>query len=265
MDRTLLNALPDWALILVFVSVVVLIGVSGLILVRRTRLSALRSEASSQVVAGITAIALTFFALVLALVLVDLYANYKDASGNVTKEANTLINVVQDADAFPPTHEEAVREAIHSYVREIRAKEFAALRTGREEHRSPAQLLRVSVALRQYTPQSQTQISFYNSAVSAVSDLVTERNGRITSADSFVPGALKLLLVVLATVSLVTTLFLKTHHPGLDGLLVVSVSVIIGLSLVTALILEYPFSGSIAVSSGPFAQVATFSSLTQGP
>lgn len=91
MDRALLNALPDWALILLFVIVTVLIGLGGAILVRRTRLAAWRDEESSQVVVGITAIALTFFALVLALVLVDLYANYKDASGNVTNEANTLV------------------------------------------------------------------------------------------------------------------------------------------------------------------------------
>src|SRR5258708_32918977 len=109
MDRALLNALPDWALILLFVTVALLVGFGALTLALRTRLLAWRDEASSQVVASITAIALTFFALVLALVLVDLYANYKDASGNVTNEANSLIKVVQDADAFPPAQEEAVR------------------------------------------------------------------------------------------------------------------------------------------------------------
>jgi hypothetical protein len=263
MDRALLNALPDWALILVFVTVALLVGFGALTLALRTGLLAWRDEASSQVVASITAIALTFFALVLALVLVDLYANYKDASGNVTNEANSLIKVVQDADAFPPAREEAVRRAVQSYVKEIRDHEFPALRDGRKEERSPAELLRISVALRGYTPRTQTQISFYNSAVSQVNALVGERNNRVNSADSFVPGALKILLLVLAAVSLGTTVFLKTHHRGLDGALVLSVSVIVGLSLVTVLILEYPFSGSIAVSSDQLGQVSTFSALTQ--
>ena len=120
------------------------------------------------------------------------------------------------------------------------------------------------MALRGYTPKTETQIIFYNSAVAQVNDLVAERNDRVTSADSFVPAALKVLLVVLAAVSLITALFLKTHHSGLDGGLVASVAVIIGLSLVTALILQYPFSGSIAVSSDPLNQVAQFSALTRG-
>jgi hypothetical protein len=46
---------------------------------------------------------------------------------------------------------------------------------------------------------------------------------------------------------------------------VLAISLIIGLGLATVLILEYPFSGSIAVSSDPLQQVLNFSALTQGP
>jgi hypothetical protein len=263
--RSLLNSLPDWALILLFLAVTGLIAFAGFVLIRRTKLSAWRDETSTQSVVGITAIAMTFFALVLALVLVDLYANYKDASSNVTNEANRLITVIQDADAFPQQEEDAIREAVRSYVREIREREFPALRDGREEHRSPEQLLRISTVLRRYTPRTQAQISFYNSAVSQLNSLVAERNARVNSADSFVPAALTVLMIVLAVVSLVTALFIQTHHPGLDGVLVVSVGFIIALGLVTALILQYPFSGSIAVSSDPLRDVYTFASLTHGP
>ena len=265
MSRALLNSLPDWALILLFLAVTGLIAFAGFVLIKRTKLAKWRDETSTQSVVGITAIAMTFFALVLALVLVDLYANYKDASSNVTNEANTLINVVRDADAFPRTEEDAVREAVQNYVREIREREFPALRDGNEQHRSPEQLLRLSTVLRHYSPRSQAQISFYNSAVSQLNSLVAERNARVNSANSFVPAALTVLLIVLAVVSLVTALFIKTHHPGLDVVLVVSVGFIIALGLVTALILQYPFSGSIAVSSDPLREVAVFASLTHGP
>jgi hypothetical protein len=263
--RALLNSLPDWSLIVLFLAVTGLIAFAGFVLIRRTRLAAWRDEASTQSVVGITAIAMGFFALVLALVLVDLYANYKDASNNITSETNGLITVVQDADAFPRSEEDAVRRAVQDYVREIRNREFPALRDGHEQHRSPAQLLRLSTILRHYNPKSESQIAFYNSAVSQVNRLVAERNARVNSANSFVPGALTVLLFVLAAVSLVTALFIKTHHPGLDAVLVVSVGFIIALGLVTVLILQYPFSGSIAVSSDPLRDVTAFASLTHGP
>jgi hypothetical protein len=264
MSRLLLNSLPDWALILIFVGVVVLIAVAGLAAVR-IWLPTWKDEESSQTVVGVGAIAMTFFALMLALVIVDLYTSYKEASADVTKEANTLIKIIQDADAFPPDHEEAVRQAVQNYVREVRDDEFPALRDGHEQDRSPAQLLEISVALRNFTPDNQTQVSFYDSAVSQVNDLVAERDDRISNADSSVPGSLTGLLLVLGVVSLASSIFLTTHHPGLDVVLVLSIAIIIGLALVTVLILEFPFSGSIAVSSDPLAQVATFSGLTQGP
>lgn len=55
-------------------------------------------------------------------------------------------------------------------------------------------------------------------------------------------------------ISIITSLFLKTHHGGLDVILVVSLASVVGLALATVLILEYPFSGSIAVSSDPLVQ-----------
>jgi hypothetical protein len=255
---------PAWALVIIFVVVVVVIGVGGMVLVQ-TRLSAWRSEASSQVVLAVSAIAMTFFALVLALVIVDLYQSYTTAEADVTRESNTLIKVVQDADAFPIPQEEVVRQAVHNYVREVEEQEFPALREGRAAPRSPTQLLQISVALKGYNPQTQSQISFYDSAVSQVNDLVAERSDRVSSADSAVPVPLDGLLLVLGAVSLGTTLFLKTHHPGLDVILVLAVCIIIGLGLVTVFILEFPFSGSIAVSDEPFRFVTTFSGLTRGP
>lgn len=264
MGRPLLNALPDWALILLFVGVVVLIALGGLYLVR-TRLPSWRAEESSQVVLAVSAIVMTVFGLLLALVIVDLYTSYKDAAAAVDKESHTLSKLVQDADAFPPSKEEAVRQAVTNYITEVRSHEFPDLRAGHHNIGSVTQLLRISLALRGYTPSNQTQISFYNSAVSQVNDLLTARQTRVSSAESSVPRPLTGLLLALAALSLFTALFLKTHNRRLDTLLVVSLAIIIGVGLATVLILEYPFSGSIAVSSNPLGEVATVSQLTQGP
>jgi hypothetical protein len=52
------------------------------------------------------------------------------------------------------------------------------------------------------------------------------------------------------------SLFIQTHRPSVDVALVVVVSVIVGSGLLTAMILQYPYSGAIAVQSDP---------LTEGP
>lgn len=229
------------------------LALGGLALVRGF-IPSWRDEASSQVVLAATAIVMTFFALLLALVIVDLFTSYKDASSDVTAEANTLSKIVQDADAFPVPQQTAVRKAVAAYVVEVRDHEFSDLRSGRQDPDTDRRLTEISQSLQGYVPQTQTQISYYNSATSQVNDLISERHTRVSGAESAVPGVLVVLLLMLAVITLVTAVFLKTHNPGLDLTLLVSIALIVGLGLATVLILEYPFSGSIAVSSDPFTE-----------
>lgn len=253
MVRTLLNALPDWALIVSFGAGAVLLAVIGLVLVW-TLLPGWTDERSSQVVLGVCAIAMTFFALLLALVIVDLHASYKQASTNVGDEANTLNKIEQDADAFPKQPKASVEKAVAGYIVEVRDHEFPALRVGRQDERAEQKLLQILTALRGYTPVTPSQITFYDSAVSQVNELVSQRHSRVAAADASVPGALVGLLFFLAVISIATSIFLETHHRGLDLILVLSIAAVVGLALSTVLILEYPFSGSIAVSSDPLVQ-----------
>jgi hypothetical protein len=142
--RTLLNALPDSALIPLFVVVAVAVALGGLALVR-IFLPRWRAEESSQVVLAASAIVMTFFALLLALVIVDLYTGYKEASGDVTKQANTLNKIVQDAGAFPVTQQTAMKRAVAEYVIEVRDHEFPALRAGDEDPRIQERLTEISI------------------------------------------------------------------------------------------------------------------------
>ena len=100
MGRTLLNALPEWALVVIFAAVPVLLAVGGLLFLRRF-FAGWRDESSSQVVLAATAIVMTLFALLLALVVVDLQGSYNGASNGVGEEGNSLNKIEQDADAFP--------------------------------------------------------------------------------------------------------------------------------------------------------------------
>ena len=49
-------------------------------------------------------------------------------------------------------------------------------------------------------------------------------------------------------------LLIKTGHPALDIALIVAVAIVVSAGLLTALILQYPYSGGIAVNSDAFAR-----------
>ena len=253
MARDLLNNLPEWAIALCFVGGSVIVTLVAFALVSR-HLSDWRDAAAVEGILGVGAMVMTLFALVLAFVVVNLYSDYTSASGDVTDEANALGAIVQDARAFPVTDELAVDRAVARYIHEVRASEFDTLAHGRADPGAEAQVAGIVNALQAYTPRTAAQKTFYGAAADQLNTFLAERENRIAKAETSIPGPLLGLLVFLAVTTIGVFLFVRTHHHSLDLALVVVVAVVVGAGLLTALILQYPYSGSIAVKSDPFTQ-----------
>jgi hypothetical protein len=195
---------------------------------------------------------MTLFALVLAFVVVNLYSGYEDASNNVGAEANSLSSVLTDIHSFPPAARAEVETAVANYVREVRDDEFPRLRDGVDDPHAQAKLNAIIDAFQHFQPRTPAQVEYYHAASEDLDRLATERINRVDAASATIPGPLLGLMILLAVLTLLTTVLLKTRSFGLDVILSLSIAVSVGAGMVTAAILEYPFSGSIAVSSAPF-------------
>lgn len=253
MIRAILNSVPEWALI-----IVVVVGlpavVVGVFLVLRRWLDSWRTDSSSAIVVAVAAMVMTLFALVLAFAAVNLFQGYDDASANVTEEANALGQIQRDVRVFPVAARDRVDRRLISYIDVVRNVEFPAMRDGNatKVQAGVAATDTLFAAMQSYDPVSETQKTFYASAVDRMNDLIALRRNRISASNSALPTAFMVLLLLTAAVSIVTTFFLRTHKPGLDITLVVMVSMVVGAGLLTVVLLEYPFSGSVSVSSDPF-------------
>jgi hypothetical protein len=251
--RDLLNSLPEWLIALCFVGGIVAVTLGAFVLVCRF-LPHWRDASAIEGVLGVGAMVMTLFALVLAFVVVNLYSDYTSASGDVTDEANALGAVVQDARAFPAEDRLAVDRAVAAYIREVRMREFNTLSEGHSDPNAEPLAVGIVDALQAYSPQTVTQATFYRAAVDQLNTFLAERENRVAKAETSIPGPLVVLLIFLAITTIGVFLFVRTHHPSLDLALVVVVAVVVGAGLLTALILQYPYSGSIAVKSEPFTQ-----------
>jgi hypothetical protein len=252
LGRDLLNHLSDWVLGPLLIGGSIAVALAGSMLVRRF-LSGWRDVESSQTIVGVAAMVMTLFALVLAFVVVNLYSGYVSAADNVSAEASSLRTLVRDAHAFPAAERLAINRAVADYVTEVSKREFPMLRTGREDIDARRRLTALFATVQSYSPAAESQRTFYQSATDQLDAATSERQQRIEAAETSIPGPLLALMLITALVTLATTVLLKTHRNAVDIALVVSVALIVGAGIFTALILENPFSGSIAVSSAPFA------------
>ncbi len=249
--RDLLNDLPDWLLALIFVVGTVIVALGGFALVRRF-LPNLRAERSSQVIGGVAAMVMTMFALVLAFVIVDLYDGYNGAGNNVTDEATSLGELVQDVRGLPPKVRTRINRIVAEYVVEVRDHEFGKLRQGLDDPRSEELLNEMFNALESYSPITNAQQALFSSAVTTLHTIINERESRLDAAETRIPSPLLGLIVLLAVLTLAITLLVETHTLAVDLGVVVTVSVVLSAGLLTAVILQYPYSGSIAVTNDAY-------------
>jgi hypothetical protein len=248
MGRELLNSMPEWALIVLFTGGAALIGLGAVLASHRWLPRQWTATESSDVVMGACGVVLTLFSVVLAFVIFDLYTGYASAESNVNAEANSLRQIVQDAQAFPPPERQRLEQAVSAYISEVSLHEFPALKDGGQDPKVETKLAQLSTALQRYAPENQAEIAFYRSAVDQVNQLASERGSRVSIADTAVPSAFLVLLVILAIVGVGTACLIRMEHAAVDTLLITMISLVIGAGFVTALILQYPFSGSVAIS-----------------
>lgn len=245
--------MPEWALLVIAIGGVPILVV-GVFLALRRWTEPWRTDASSAIVVAVSAMVMTLFALVLAFAAVNLFQGYDAASANVTDEANALGEIQRDVRVFPPADRDRVDNALISYINVVRNVEFPAMHDGDsvKVQAGVAATDTLFASMQAYSPVTETQKAFYASAVDRLNEIVALRRNRISASDSSLPTAFWALLLVTAILSVVTTFFLRTHTLGLDVTLVAIVSMVVAGGLLTVILLEYPFSGSVSVSSDPF-------------
>jgi hypothetical protein len=251
--RSLLNSMPDWLLFVVIVGAVLVVSLLGLFFTRRY-LAGLRDAADAGVVVAITAIAMTLFAFVLAFGVVSLYDQFNEARDSVTGEASDFAQVVRDSHNFPLENRKDIQRAIRAYILEVRNREFDLMHDGHDDPLASARFTDIFHAVQRYEPKTQAQVAFYGSTVGQLNDAVTHRRARRTLINAALPRAYETLIILTAIVSVLTTFFVVTHSRKLEDVLVASVAIIVGAGLLTVLLLQYPFSGSVAVSSKPYVE-----------
>lgn len=245
--------MADWELFFAIVGATLLAALSGLLATRRY-LAPLRTAADAGVVAGVTAIAMTLFAFVLAFGVVSLYDQFNAAGDSVAGEASDLAQIVRASRTFPEATRDQVDKTVKDYVLEVRNREFGLMHDGEDDPKASVLFGKIFTALEDYEPKTRAQVAFYGSAVTELNDAVTHRRARRAEVDASLPRAFSTLIILTAIISILTTFFVVTESRTLEVVLVACMAIIVGAGLLTVLLLQYPFSGSVAVSSDPFVE-----------
>ncbi len=252
MTRALLNALPEWMLFLLFLLVPVALALAGTWCIRQY-FPGWKRPASQDSVGTVIGIVSTFFALVLAFTIVNLYQRYEDASYRVNATAASLVALTHDAAAFPHGEELRIDAAVGAYTTHLRSVVIPGLRNGTYSPGTDPGLGILYQVLESYHPTTSWQVSFYDASIAELGTILTNEEQFVADGTSSLPGAFLALLAVTAVLTLLSSFLLSGESVTFEAALSASIAAAVGIGWLAVAILEYPFSGSVSVSAAAFA------------
>jgi Protein of unknown function (DUF4239) len=250
MDRWLLNTLPTWGLVLLVVGGAVTLAVGGFLLMRRF-VPSLGAHADSRSLSSAFGMASGLFSFVLAFTIGQLYNNFTRANGNAKQEATVVAQVLRTSAGLGGPLGKTVRIEMLDYAHEVRTHEWELMEHGRGSLAAWRQVNDVYRTLERHRADAGSN-PYYSQTLQRVNDLVVARRTRLDDANLSLPPVFQIMLLLGAILALSTTFYFKPFGEGIQIAMIGAAASLIGTAMLVALMLDYPYSGSIAVSSAPF-------------
>lgn len=197
----------------------------------------------------------TLFALLLAFVFNQVWAEHSAAAQAINGECAALHGVAVLAEALPNHAGRPINLAIITYARTVVDKEWpsmAARRTGSEVAYEDFRLIIQQTIL--LDPTSRSDVAIQSQMLSLVAQAKSYREARIFQADKGLPFVLWFVLDVLA-ISLIALVVVGTTkgfgHVLLAGLFTSTIVMV----LMLVALLDYPFEGSVSLPPTDFAKL----------
>jgi hypothetical protein len=193
---------------------------------------------------------------VLAFAIVTLFTSSQDAGDHVRNEASTVSKVYRDSQQLAPPFAARMKTAIGPYIDDVTKDEWPKMRKGQDSTAAWQDLVATYDLLGTYKPVTQSQQAFYQEDVLMVNELTDARRARLNDVHQSLPVAFQVLLIAGALMLVGYTFLFHFERRGLEDVMVLSTAGVVGFNLLLALLLEYPFSGSVSITPSPFHEGA---------
>ena len=254
--RTVVDTVPTFVLVLAVVGLVVGLVLTAVWAVRRF-VPATREGFDAEVSSQMLGVVASLFGLLLAFVVVIEFQAFSSAGDTVQTEADGLAAITRDSRSFDGRGGEAVRAAIGVYLRAVVNEEWALMRKGNDSQAAWDAMNGLFAAMQAATPTAGAQQSFYDDSVRRLNVVLDARRDRlVASSDSDLPLVIAALIVVGSVVILVYVTLVGSRSVAFHMIGAGSIAVVVGFSLVVLVLLQFPFSGGLAVDAKPFGEGA---------
>ena len=200
------------------------------------------------------------YAVLLALVVIAVWEEYRAARETVEQEANAAADIFWLADRLPEPRGTHLQELLRSYAQEVVHREWPLMEQGQaplmtQERGTPAGWTLIDdirQSIQDFEPRTKAEEQLYAEGLDQLDTLSDARRMRLVAAEEGVPGVLWSVLVFGGIAAVSFTYLFGLESTWAHRLMVGTLAAVIGLVLFTVGAMEYPFSGGARIGTGAF-------------
>jgi hypothetical protein len=146
----------------------------------------------------------------------------------------------------------AKESAVDAYVKEVQQSEWGTMASGLPSKTTADALAHLTQAIINMQVGQMRDLAVFQQALHLLAVVEDNRNERLDSADGSVPMILWLVLIAGAVITLGYPAFFGTMNVMAQTLMTATLAALIALTLLPAILLDFPFTGEVVLSSAPF-------------
>ena len=252
--QRLLTVFPPYLLGPLVVGVFILFSIAGLLIVRHfvphSRLK-IHHDVADPILGAVGAV----YAVLIAFVVVTVWQTFDKSNSNVEMEANYMADIYRDAEAFSPDFRQKVGDLMREYRQAVADDEWPAMQSGQMSPKVENIMRRLWTLYTSYQPKTVTEQSFFDESVRKLNSFRELRRQRLMDSRTGIEPLLWFVLVGGAVATISFTFLFGAEDVKAQIIMVVILSAMISLILFTIMELDYPFTGAVSISSGPFKEM----------
>ncbi|MFA5115532.1 MAG: DUF4239 domain-containing protein [Candidatus Omnitrophota bacterium] len=228
--------------------------IAGLLLVRRL-IPQHRLKLHHDVAGPIFGTVGVIYAVLLAFVFVVVWEDFERADMNVEKEANCLLDIYRDAEAFPPDLKEKVRSLAKEYASVASTDEWESIAMGKTSPNLTAVLDKFWTLYAGYSPRLENEKIFYAESLRNLNALGELRSTRLVDSKTGVHPLLWFVLVSGGVITIAFCFFFGAENLNSQIVMTALLTLLISLIIFTILLFDFPFTGGVRISAKAFQEL----------
>jgi hypothetical protein len=246
----LVNELPLWLAAMIVVAAAEIFSL-GLLLLCRAAYGVSHLSLNNEVAGFKFAVVGVFYGVLLAFVVIAVWEDYRNTETAVRDEAKAISDLYRISYALPEQDASPIRKHLVSYADQVRKSEWSTMARGLASKAVADELAHLSRAVFNFQPQDMNDQAIYQQALRLLGVISDNRNERLDSADGTAPAILWLVLLIGGLITLGYPAFFGTSNLTAQMLMTATLAVLVALSLLLAVVFDFPFSGDVRISASP--------------